>query len=126
MLDAKKFLYDALRNDSSLVSVLGSASKIQFMYPNDFNALPIVTYQEIENRNVEFYDNSAFADESVVQVDVWSNTGTTAIAKLIDAVLLPLLYTREFSADVPEPDAKIFHRVIRYSRSFTADDLDAL
>ena len=126
MLDTKTFLYNALKNDATLVSVLGAASKIQFSYPNDFNALPIVTYEEINNRNVEFADNLPYADESTVQVDVWTNTGTTAIAKIIDTILLPLFYTREFGADVPEPNAKIFHKVLRYSRSFTADDLDAV
>jgi hypothetical protein len=124
VLDSKKYLYDTLRASSTLTTILGSADKIMQMYPNDFNALPIVTYQELDNRNIEFYDNNPFADESIIQIDVWSNTGTTAIAKIIDTVLLPILYTRDFSADVPEPDAKIFHKVIRYSRVFTADDLD--
>jgi hypothetical protein len=37
-----------------------------------------------------------------------------------------VFYTRDFATDVPDPDAKIFHKVLRYRRTFTADDLDAL
>lgn len=125
MLDVKAYVYAALKNNTALVTALGSSDRIQFMYPNSFNVLPVVTYEEINNRNVAFYDNVPFADEATIQVDVWANTSTTAIAKLIDNALLPLLFTRDFSSDVPEPDAKIFHRVMRYSRVFNADDLDA-
>jgi hypothetical protein len=126
MLDTKAFAYNTLINNSALVSALGSSAKIQFSWPNDFNALPIVTYIEIDNRNREFYDDAPVADESIIQIDVWANVSTTTISKLVDTAMTSVLYSREFSQDVPEPDAKIFHKVLRYRRAFTADDLDAL
>lgn len=124
MLDTKIFAYNILKNDSALTAALGSATKIQYFYPNDFNALPIVCYSEMNNRNQEFYDNAAFADESTIQIDVWTNVSTTTISKLVDTVMAANLYTRDFASDIQEPDAKIFHRVMRYRRTFSADDLD--
>ena len=124
MLDTKKHAYDLLRNNASLVSALGSASKIQYFYPNDFNALPVVTYSETNNQNVKWFDNMPWADESTIGIHVWANVSTTALCKLVDSIMAAGLYTRDFSSDVPEPDVKIFHRVMRYRRSFTADDLD--
>jgi len=126
MLDVKKFVYDSLKADTALVAALGSNTKIQYFYPNSFNTLPIITYQETNNRNADFFDNKPFSDESTIQIDVWTNVSTTAIAKLVDSVMQNLLFTRDFSSDVPNPDEKIFHRVMRYRRTFTADDLDAL
>lgn len=125
MLDSKAWVYGLLKNNTALTTALGSSDRIQYMYPNTFNTLPVVTYQEINNRNVEFYDNAAFADEITIQVGVWANTSTTALAKLVDAVFAANLFTRDFSSDVPEPDAKIYHRVMRFHRVINADDLDA-
>ena len=126
MLDSKVYVYGLLKNNTALVSALGSNSKIQFQYPNDFNALPIITFTEENNRNINFFDNQSFADEISIKIDVWSNTSTSALSKLVDAVFAPDLWTRGYCADVPEPDAKIFHKVMKYSRVLSPDDLDAI
>ena len=126
MLDTKAFVYGILRNDSALVAALGSNTKIQYAYPNDFNTLPIITYLESNNRMTEWYDDTPAAEESTITVDVWANVSTSALSKLVDAALAAVLYTREFAADVPDPDAKIFHKSLRYRRTFTADDLDTI
>lgn len=126
MLDTKAYVYGILKNDAPLVAALGSASKIQYAYPNAFNALPIITYLESNNRTTDWYDDTPAAEESTITVDVWANVSTSALTKLVDAALAAVFYTRDFAADVPDPDAKIFHKVLRYRRTFTADDLDAL
>ncbi len=127
MLDVKKKVYAALKADSALVSLLGSDAKIQFYYPNSFAALPVVTYQELNqaDENQGYWDNSPNSVESTIQVDVWVSSGTTTdVVKRIDAVMHGLLFNTDFSEDLYEPDTKIQHRVLRYRRSFTADDLD--
>jgi len=126
MLDTKSFVYGILKNDPALVAALGSSTKIQYAYPNDFNTLPIITYLESNNRMTEWYDDNPAAEESTITVDVWANVSTSALSKLVDAALAAVLYTREFAADVPDPDAKIFHKSLRYRRTFTADDLDTI
>jgi len=124
MLDAKVYFYNLLKNDAPLVAALGSATKIQYMYPNDFNALPIVTYKEDNAPDEDFFDDLPYSQDSSFQVDVWTNSSTTAIVKLIDTIMKNNLFTREFSADVADPDTKIFHRTMRYRRTLCADDLD--
>jgi hypothetical protein len=126
MLDTKVYVYNALKGNSALTTALGSATKIQYMYPNNFNALPIITYQENNNSNSEFYDDVSVADESTVEIHVWANTSTSTLSKLVNSVMVGLLYTRDYAGDVPEPDTKIFHKVLRYRRTLTADDLDAI
>lgn len=126
MLDTKAYVYGILKNDAPLVAALGSNTKIQYAYPNAFNALPIITYLESNNRTTDWYDDTPAAEESTITIDIWANVSTSSLAKLVDAALAAVLYTRDFAADVPDPDAKIFHKSLRYRRTFTADDLDAL
>ena len=126
MLDTKAYVYNALKSDAAMVAALGSSSKVQYSYPNDFNTLPIITYIETNNRNMVFYDDTAKSDESTVEIDIWANVSTTALTKLVDNVLSALLYTRDAGIDVPDPDTKIFHKKLRYRRMFTADDLDGV
>ena len=122
MLDAKQFAFDLLKNSSALLALLGGdAKKIVFMYPNDFNVLPIITYSEVGSSTADYYDNMPMSENSVIQIDVWSNTSTTPFCKVIDALFIDALYIKEFAQDVPDPNAKIQHRVMRFSRSFTAD-----
>ena len=126
MLDSKKHLYDLLIGNSALTAALGSSTKIQYAYPNDFNSLPIVTYLEINNQHRDFFDNAPFSEESVIQIDVWTNVSTTAISKLVDAALVADFYTRDYAADVPDPSDKVFHKVLKYRRTFNSDELDSL
>jgi len=123
MLDSKKYIFDLLKASTPLVT---ACPTIVYMYPNDFNALPVVTYQETNNRNQDFFDNASFSDEVSVQIDVWTNVSTTAISKFVDDVFLADFWTRDFGSDVSEPNAKIFHKVLNYRRTFTPDDLDAI
>lgn len=124
MLDTKQYVLSLMTGNAALVTALGSADKIQYSYPNNFNALPIVTYIESGNSAKEWYDDSPVADDITITIDVWANVSTTSIAKLIDSIFRANLFSRDFSADVPEPDAKIFHKTLRYRRTVTADDLD--
>lgn len=127
MLGVKAKVFSALTGDAILVGLLGSASKIQFYYPNDFNTLPIVTYQEINQADEPqgYWDDTPNSVESTIQIDVWVSSGsTTNIVSRIDQIMHGLLFNVDYSADMYEPDTKIQHRVMRYRRSFTADDLD--
>ena len=127
MLDVKKYVYAALKNDAPLIALLGSTAKVQFYYPNDFTALPVVTYQELNQSDEQqgYFDNVPTSVESTIQIDAWvSSTGLAPIVVCIDNIMHGLLFNTDFSSDVYEPDTKIQHRVMRYRRSFTADDLD--
>lgn len=127
MMEVKAKVYTALKNDSALVTLLGSANQIVFYYPNDFKALPVVCYRE-DNQTDEdqgYWDNAPHSVESAIQIDIYTahNTSTTAISKAVDNVMHGLLFNVDFSGDLYEKDEKIQHRVIRYRRSFIAEDL---
>jgi hypothetical protein len=126
-LGVKAWLVAKLKANSALTTALGSADKIQFEYPHDFAALPILTYTVIDQGDdpQSYWDDAAHAVESVIQLDVWVNdaTSTTIIADLAIAVMDSLLYNTDASIDVPEEDVIVRHKVLRFSRSLTAGDL---
>ena len=127
MFDTKLYVYNLLKNNAALVAALGGdATKIQYAYPNTFNALPVVTYRESNNTPTDYWDDTPVAEDSVVAIDVWANVSTTALSRLVDAALVAAYYTREYGEDVPDPDAKIFHKALRYRRKLNADDIDSI
>lgn len=125
MLEVKAKVYNALINDSALITLLGDQGKIQFFYPNDFTFLPVVTYQEINQSHEDqgYFDDAPNSYESTIQIDVWANSSTTEIVKEIDRIMIGMFFNIDFSGDLYEPDSKVYHRVLHYRRSFTAYDL---
>ena len=124
MLDIDAWVLTKLEGDTTLVSILGSTDQIMYEYPNSFDVLPIVTYKEINQPHAQFGDNTLTAVESYFELHVWTDdTGTTAIAQAIDNIMIGLFYACEYNSPVPEPDTKFRHRVMRYRRQLTAEDL---
>jgi len=124
MLDVNAWVRNKLEASTALVALLGSTDQIMFGYPNTFSILPIVTFTEMNQPHALFSDDTPTTVESFIQVDVWTDdSGTTSIAIAVDLIMIGLLWGCEYSSDVPEPDTKFRHRVMRYRRQLTAEDL---
>jgi hypothetical protein len=69
--------------------------------------LPSVSYSEASNLPV-LADDGEYLSETVYSVDVWAATaaGTNALAAAADAAMAVAGFTRDFAADMPEPDGR--------------------
>ncbi len=125
MLNVKAWLVAILKADASLVASLGTADKIIFEYPNIGETVPVLTYLELNQPDTLFEDDVPMAVTSTIQFDVWTDNGasTSIIAGHVSRIMTSLFFACEYSADLPDPDAKLRHRVMRFSRSLTASDL---
>lgn len=125
MLKVKAWVYGKLTGYAPLTTALGSPSKIVEGYPDVFTIMPLVCYQEISQDQNANYDNAGKSYESTVQVDVWTalNSSTTDIASIVADLLEGLLFNLDMAGDIPEPGAKLRHKVMRFRRSLVADDL---
>ena len=127
MLDVKTYVYGLLSTNSPLLAALGSVNQIMYYYPHKFDTLPIVTYSETNQKNAddEYFDDLATGIDSEVQIDVWTrlDTSTTTIVKLVDTIMSSAFFNIDFSGDFPEPENRIQHRVLKYSRKFIAGDI---
>ncbi len=126
MLDVKTWVAGKLAANAPLLALVGDASHIAFGYPRDFVALPKVTYSELNQPTVDdgFFDNKPSGYLALIEVDVWAAPGALSpIVKAVDVVMLGLYFSIIYSADVPDPDAGIAHRCMRYRRLVQADSL---
>lgn len=124
MLPSKSFLYNLLSTDATILSIVGSTDQIYFSYPDSFETVPLICYIEDNAPSTDYADNVPFASGSDITIDVYTakNVSTTALVTAIESVLVNNLYAITFSGDVPEPDVRLQHRVIKCSRKFTAED----
>ncbi|MCY7566155.1 DUF3168 domain-containing protein [Bacillus safensis] len=118
--DAKKELSVALRKNNELKQLVTGG--FHQLVANDVAAFPRVVFSEITNRDQEYRDNQAAASEVRFQLSIFSKADTrtheTEIAKLIDKLMKDLGYGRYDSVDLYETDTKIFHKGMRYVKTF--------
>lgn len=80
-------------------------------YPKDWSKLPHISFYEQFNSD---YLKKGPEDltEVVIQIDIWHNRSTGAIAQAVDEKMNSIGFRREFAADVPDPNVK--HKTMRY------------
>ncbi|PRS61120.1 hypothetical protein C6344_04260 [Bacillus sp. GBSW19] len=118
--DAKKELSAALIKNNELKQLVTGG--FHNLVADDVAAFPRVVFSEITNRDQEYRDNRSAASEVRFQLSIFSKADTrkheTEIAKLIDKLMKDLGYGRYDSVDLYETDTKIFHRGMRYVKTF--------
>ena len=124
MIDVDSWIRLKLEGNTPLITLLGSTDQVMYEYPNSFEIVPIVTYKELNQPHADFGDDAPVNVESYLEIDIWNDdNGTTAIAQAIDTIMIGIYYACEYNAPVPEPDTTRRHRVMRYRRQVSAEDL---
>lgn len=113
MINIKPDIKQALESNSALVSLLDGTHIYQIVAPSDA-PLPRVTFFEMINFDSEFADDKPIASEIHIQIDVWSNGNTSAIAEEVDNSLKSIGMTRYYAIDLYEYDTRIYHKSMRY------------
>lgn len=125
-LETKAYLKGKLDGNSALVTALGGVDRIVTAWPNSFETLPMLICMEDLQGNSDFYDNTVTGNRVGFTLHVctaWT-AKTTTIAKLVDAVLSPLLWTLTGSGDQDDAKTRVRRRIMKYERSaLTEGDL---
>lgn len=122
-MNVKSWLYSKLILNSALMTAIGGSTHLVQIYPNSFGTLPILVYNETMHRQGYYVDDTSTAIDTEFTFDIYANTTTSAIADLLTAAMSTYFFNLDFSADLYEIDAKIFHRVCRYKRMFRLEEL---
>jgi hypothetical protein len=111
---------------STALTALVPAGQILSAWPNVFTTLPMLTLLEAGQSNGQFADNQPFGNDSVLEFHVFTayTDSTLPISQELDKVLTSLRYTLAMTMEVPEPQQKVRHRVLRFSRESV--NLDAM
>lgn len=119
--DVKVTVLAALLANAALIVLLGGQRIYQLSAPIA-TEYPRITFFEVVNRDSEFADNQPIASEIVMQIDVWSNGSTSAIAKEVDKTMKGLGYFRMSAPDFYEEDTKVYHKAMRFRNTIEEDE----
>lgn len=92
---------------------------ICFYYPEKFNALPVISFYNLNECGSFGYDDTEVISRGRVQVDVWADSPAECGSIAIETAETMIKYgwMREMSMDVPKTDG-IYHRTIRFVKDF--------
>ena len=91
-----------------------------YNYPQDWNALPSISYYEISNLPETASDDREYSTELEYVVDVWalSPLEMVTLALQADEAMTAIGFTRAFSLELYEKETKIHHKNMRFSGTF--------
>ena len=101
-------------------ALLSACPRVYFYYPNQFIALPAVSFYDTVNTSEDQTDEWT---KLAWQVDVWAKTvaDCKATAAAADTAMRGLGFRRAFSASVPDPNG-YRHQSMRYEGYYNALD----
>jgi hypothetical protein len=118
MTSSKVTFRNLLINDVALTALV-PATRIFLSWPDNFNTLPCISYQESNNFTADgdYADDNPISETSVFEVHIWTNpqVSSTAIAQAVDTIMNNNLWNRDGSVDMKEPDTGYNHKVMTYS-----------
>lgn len=122
ILATKAWLFGKLIAYAPLTTLLGGAGHIFDIFPNSFQTLPVVFYDESTQNNNEFYDDQPLANDTHVDIHIATafavsdGNKVTDIAQVVDALMVSLLFTLSSTFPIDDPTLKTRHRILRYHR----------
>jgi len=119
--DVKAGIRTALINNADLSALLGGQRIYQLAAPNA-EEFPRITFFELDNSDSDFADDSAYASDVRLQIDVWSLGSTSAISGEVDKTMKQQGWARTSAPDLYEPDIKVYHKALRYRRAFLIEE----
>jgi hypothetical protein len=118
--DAKSELISAFKANNTLVLLCSGG--FHNLRAKDVNAYPRIIYSEIGNADDDFADNVAISSEVRFQISIFNKeqniSSQTPIAKEVDKTMKSLGYKRYDSTDLHEEDTQVFHKSMRYEKTF--------
>ena len=124
MLDVEAFIYQNLISNQKLISLVGDASHITAVYPETFTVFPLVIFRLIAQPDAEYGDNVPIGNDCTFAVDVFVlEDDTYPISSAVYDIFYGLKWGCVYNEDVPDPDIRVRHRALRFSRLLFAGDI---
>ena len=111
-------MYDIKPQVKGMLESIPDVKKVSDAWPPDWKDLPQITFFEQYNSD---HLKKGILSEIVIQIDIWHNRSTGAIAQQVEAKMASIGFKREFASDVPDKAVK--HKTMRYRGIVDARDL---
>ncbi|MEE1224000.1 MAG: hypothetical protein UH081_01950 [Clostridia bacterium] len=93
---------------------------VAFQYPKHFLNLPVISFYTVREQGSLSCDNEEAFRDGTIAVDVWAKTPAECanIAVRASAALIDDGWMRIFEMDVPCGSGDVYHRTLRFIKSF--------
>lgn len=105
--------------------ILGKLSvKAVYSSPSKCPVLPCVSYYTLSEKSGFNCDNDELITDVYVQLDIWADNGEKCgmIAAEVNSLMKENGYYRELELDVPKADDGVYHRSMRFVKSYLAQE----
>lgn len=119
IINKKPEVVSGLKGNQALVDRLGGP-RIYHLKAPDSAAFPRITYMEYDNYDSDYADDFGIASRIHIQISIWSKNAAdlSPVGSLVDDTMVDLGFIRSFATELYEDDAKVYHKVMRYSGKF--------
>lgn len=104
-------MYDIKPKVFQLLSEIVGEDNVSDGYPDDFSSLPYISFYELNNDDVYKISEELYT-EIVIQIDIWHNRSTGALARQVSEAMASIGLKRDFARDIPDPSIK--HKTMRF------------
>jgi hypothetical protein len=121
MLALKSWVYGKISTDSALLALIGDTSHITDAWPEVFTVFPMVIYQDDNQQDWEWADNTPSGTSARIRVDIFTKLDgptTTQIGMEVARIFRTNLFNCGTNGEVPDPTEGVRHRVMRFNRAF--------
>jgi hypothetical protein len=114
MKNIRPIVFQALANDSTLLSLLGGENIYYMIAPNSAE-LPRITYFEYMNIDNSFAEDEAIGSNIGFQIDIWSDGDTSDLSVAVDNVMKGIGFSRTYAIEEFDEEVRLFRYVMRYT-----------
>jgi hypothetical protein len=124
-LDVNSWIWGKISTNVGLLA-LCPKSHMTRSWPNSFVAVPILAYMSANQNSGAYAENVPIANSVSAEFHIFVayTDSHTAIAQALDSVLTGMRFTLAYANELEEPQNKVRHLVLKYTRGVTvASDL---
>ena len=123
MLNMKKYYLQLLSGSTELAELLGANGEILSAYPEEVEKFPLVIFEDVNQRDVEFSDNLPNGTSASVRIHIFTKAldgypTTTTLGDVIHKLFRSEYWTCNGNAETQDVSDSVKHRVMDFSREF--------
>lgn len=124
MLDVEGYIYSALSEDAALLALVGDITHITSSYPEEVTVFPSVIFRLAGQPDSEFGDNVPIGNNCTLEINIYvMEDDTFNIANAVYNIFYNLKWACNYNEELPDPDIRVRHRVMRFNRLLFAGDI---
>ena len=127
MINQKEYVLTLLKNSIELETILGKSGKIMNAYPSKIETFPLVIFEDMNQSDVEFYDNLPNATNCSIRIHIFTKVSgnkyptTTEVGLIVHDIFRNDYWSCTGNVETSDVDDSIRHRIMDFTRPFLSE-----